>query len=614
MPFQSKSKKVKVPKKSTAPDSVVELETDKIESEDDADVGNVSQDVSDLLLLASISKPSALQAESAEFAPHKTSMTQVSFEGQIQSVKAELEEYKCSAERLTEDLKQQKAEASYHQATYDQDLARMKRENVMLRQDLTLLKNTNKVLTDSLVQTQSLQKLAPPKENFMSLEDVEKRVEEGVELERMSLQSVFDAAEEEYLHRIKELKTSFTALETRNGAMKSKMKELLQDLDNLRIQDSKNTDWKNKFFTEVAKSETLAKELLQFKELANKLEQDKSQLESTLSSFSHRTMELEAQGNKELTETKSMLESIVQEMERVKTVKASVETLLKESEINLLDLSSEKDILKTSMEHLLKRISALEGEKVSQLTSDTELKKTNLQLTHKISAMEESLEDMHLGNRQEIRIWKQRVDELKDSLGTTKTELQRMKGSQTQIETLESELAHKQVEFAKMQETVNWLTEKNSELEKELSNLFDGQQSESQSDILEITPRKGTMSRAVTKCRYLNSRLLQADLLATEASSKVERLLEATANSAGASSSATLADFDFSPSDLEEKISATFVSLTCSNSRAEKIIAQDKLSDLLKRLYLAHLSQPPSPSGHSSPAMGTRAAPDLMTQ
>jgi chromosome segregation ATPase len=602
---------VKAPKKSSSPGSVAGLETEKIESEDDEDVGNVSQDVSDLLLLASISKPSALPVESAKGSEHKAHLTQA-LEGQLQSMKAELDECKRSVQSLNEDLKQQKAEAACHQATYDQDLARMKRENVMLRQDLTLLKNTNKVLTDSLVQTQSLQKMASPREDLLSPEDAQKRVEEGVKSETMALQSVFDAAEEEYLYRIKELKTSFTALETRNGAMKSKMKELLQDLDKLRIQDSKNTDWKNKFFTEVGKSETLAKELLQLKELAKKLDQDKAQLESTLSSFSHRTMELEAQGNKELRETKALLESTVQDMERVKTEKASVEALLRESEASLLDLSSEKDILKTSMEHLLKRISALEEEKVSQSTSDNELKKTNLQLTHKISLMEESLEDMHLGNKQELCIWKRRVDELKENLGTAKAELQSMKQSQAQVKTLESELAHKQVEFVKMQETVNWLTEKNSELESELSNLFDGQQSESQSDTLETTPRNGTIGRTVTKCRYLNSKLLQADLLATEASSKVERLLEATANSAGASSSATLTDLDFSPSDLEENISASFIALTCSNSRAEKIIAQDKLSALLKKLYLAHLSQPPSPSGQSSPIMGTRAAPDLL--
>ncbi len=591
-------------KRAASPYVIPQSEAEKLASDDNDDnegPGNASQDVSDLLLLASISKqqtPIISEASSNLEAVPKSYSVQA-LESQLLALKAELEEQKNTVTQLRCDLKEQKSEASNSQYGYEKELARLKRENEDLRNDTTLLKNTNKVLTDSLVQSQSLQK-AVPNVDSITPEEIECRVQQGVEMEKMSLQSVFDAAQEEYLSRIQGLKTTVSTLETRNGAMKSKMKDLLQDLDRLRISDSKNTDWKNKFFAEVAKSDSLAKEVLQLKGLSAKFEKEKKELESTLSSFSHRTMELEAKGHKELRETKGLLEKSVHEAQLATADKVKLETLLQKSQSSLDDLSTEKDLLKTSIEQLLKRIASLEDELSARSLANTELKKSKFELTHKMSVMEETMEDLTLGNQQELRIWKRRVEELKDTMSTMQKNMDSLP-SQEIFDIIQSDLAHKDVELVKMQESIRWLTEKNAELEKELSNLFDGQQSECQSDTREMTHLRGYSVRAIVKCRELNSKLMQAESLALEASSKVERLLAATANSIGASSSSTLADMDFSPSDLEENISATFVSLTCSNSRAEKIVAKEKLSGLLTKLYLAHFSQPSSPSGQSSP-------------
>lgn len=587
-----------------------------------------SDDVQDMLLLASLSSQQ-LESSSKPLipptvysGPADAAHILKNYKTQIQEMQDELQGYKTSSSLLKSRIEQLNTEYSHQVASLETRIETLLSQKESLQTDLILLQDTNRVLTESLVGSQARVKTAN-----LTLEEAERLAEERVYYDMLALKGVYNAAEAEYMQRLDGALRLLEAFKNKEKAQRTELKSLGESLSQVKASE-KNLS--HKLESELSRGKEIKRELvqvrLQFTESSNalvQLEEDKKQLVRNLET----SKQSESSLQKELASSLQLAHAL---QVSNATLKAEKEAAVKESDSS----KAQNKLFKGSIDQLLVRIKELEAERGPESRNQL-VESRNQNLLTQISDLQEQLDDVKLENEQEIKIWQSRVSELQSYLSKSQIE---QEITRDRILSLESRLhnsqeAHREEILSmelKQRQSLSLLSQRNQELECQLNRMIaDHSSTYPSSDDIHgpITPQSEISDSSGSRCplmldlnspckkvvinypdtlpeaheqiRNLEQQLEQLSLFTGDAESKMERLLlESFMHSRGSSSACTLNNFDGHPAD--DEFSLPHLSSLNSITKADRILAEDRLSGFLMRQYLTRRrSEPTSPGSRS---------------
>ena len=521
---------------------------DASESEDSINHQD-NDDMNEVLALASLShstlKPSSSSSDKVLCENTVNYQAKIKdLHAQVDTLTAQLTSKDCKIKEIQLDFEQRTNIAHESKVKLEASIMALQSEIVDLQKSLTLMKDTNRVLTDSLMVSQQQSKIS--KEDWISPEDAEKLIQARLNIEKLTLVSIYEAAEAEYKFQIQKVQDFSKKLEFQRDSQREKAKELEKksllletSLQGLREAGQEFAKERQSLKRQLVQAKVdLSKALDETKILQEALAKAKTDLDKNRDRFTSERATLE--GNlaakiKATEEFNSRLTEVLVDLENLKTKSRGLE--------------SENNLLKNSTEYLLQRIKQLEAE-IQRLQnrgampdfSDEEI------LRKEIQNAKDALEETTEIHNQEVKIWKSKVLELED--------------------------------------TVSKLTqERNKLLENDLPSDVTSSISGSPST---------KFHRAQDHIRTLKHQLLQVNQFAVDAESKMERLLSAACHSRGSSSTSTLHEFAMTPSDIENDIAVAYITAGHPPNKAEKIIAEEKLANLLKVYYEKSCTSEPS--------------------